>query len=205
VVSRAPGAGCGDTVPRCGPAALAGDAKQDRAPRTRGAQWPPRPPGGSRRRWQHARASALDVAVPTELHGKQQSGAGRCLAVAGRRKEQRVGSMRRTDAAVPSRMVGSRCRSGSGRSLSSHAGDPRVAAADTTDTGQTLSTTSSRVSPPPAREPTGLGRTSPPRGNDDDTEQDFRYLMLNGMRVDPRGRGPVRTTSTSTTTSGTRE
>jgi len=33
-------------------------------------------------------------------------------------------------------------------------------------------------------EPTGLGRTSPPRGNDYDTAQDFRYFMLNGMRVD---------------------
>src|SRR5262249_61681880 len=51
--------------------------------------------------------------------------------------------------------------------LSSHAGDPRAAAGDTTNVGQTgWSTPATRVSPSPAREPTPrVGRRRPVRSS----------------------------------------
>src|SRR2546430_345234 len=53
--------------------------------------------------------------------------------------------------------------------LLGHAGDPRAAAGDTTNVGQTnWSTPATRVSPSPAREPTRpVGRHRPVRVNDD--------------------------------------
>src|ERR1035438_5546820 len=58
--------------------------------------------------------------------------------------------------------------------LSSHAGGPRAAAGDTSFAGQAKQSTQAwRVSPPPAREPTGqVGRHRPdPKDDDSDSRQ----------------------------------
>src|SRR5271167_5042450 len=56
--------------------------------------------------------------------------------------------------------------------LSSHAGGPRAAAGDTSFAGQAKqSTEASRVSPPPAREPTGQVGRHRPDPKDDDSER----------------------------------
>src|SRR5271169_6350168 len=55
--------------------------------------------------------------------------------------------------------------------LSSHAGGPRAAAGDRSFAGQAKqSTEQSRVSPPPAREPTGQAGRHRPSSKDDDSE-----------------------------------
>src|SRR5450631_1028184 len=56
--------------------------------------------------------------------------------------------------------------------LSSHAGGPRAAAGDTSFAGQAKqSTQASRVSPPPAREPTGQAGRHRPSSQDDDSDR----------------------------------
>src|ERR1035441_5595552 len=55
--------------------------------------------------------------------------------------------------------------------LSSHAGGPRAATGDTSFAGQAKqSTQQSRVSPPPAREPTGQAGRHRPDPKDDDSD-----------------------------------
>src|ERR1017187_2380259 len=56
--------------------------------------------------------------------------------------------------------------------LLSHAGGPRAAAGDTSFAGQAKqSTQASRVSPPPAREPTGQAGRHRPSSQDDDSDR----------------------------------
>ena len=70
--------------------------------------------------------------------------------------------------------------------LSSHAGGPRAAAGDTSFAGQAKqSTEQSRVSPPPAREPTGQVGRHRPNPKDDDSERSLGRLTRerNGRRI----------------------
>jgi hypothetical protein len=61
--------------------------------------------------------------------------------------------------------------------LSSHAGDPRTAAGDTSSAGQAKQPTqSSRVSPPPARGPTGRVGRHRPSAKDDDSDRSLAPL-----------------------------
>src|SRR5919108_2401376 len=72
--------------------------------------------------------------------------------------------------------------------LSSHAGGPRGATGDTSFAGQAKrSTQHSRVSPPPAREPTAaVGRHRPVQSDfDSDSTRSLRRL-----NIDPRGCPP---------------
>jgi hypothetical protein len=70
--------------------------------------------------------------------------------------------------------------------LSSHAGGPRAAAGDTSFAGQAKqSTQQSRVSPPPAREPTGqVGRHRPnPKDDDSDSSLSTGGLRCRGSSI----------------------
>jgi len=73
--------------------------------------------------------------------------------------------------------------------LSSHAGGPRAAAGDTSFAGQAKqSTQQSRVSPPPAREPTGQAGRQRPSHKDDDSDRSLprviarRLVLVQGRR-----------------------
>ena len=69
--------------------------------------------------------------------------------------------------------------------LSSHAGDPRAAAGDRSFAGQSTETTQhSRVSPPPARGPTGQVGRHRPDATDDDSDS---TLDTGARRPQPHG------------------
>jgi DNA-binding NarL/FixJ family response regulator len=73
------------------------------------------------------------------------------------------------------------------RLLSSHAGDPRAAAGDRTDTGQTTVDKEFQSQPTASPRTNRLGRTSPSGGADDDTDEEFRREAVQMLRA---GRTP---------------
>src|SRR5271167_3931327 len=76
--------------------------------------------------------------------------------------------------------------------LSSHAGGPRAAAGDTSFAGQAKqSTEASRVSPPPAREPTGQVGRHRPDPKDDDSERRLPSLRPGYRDSSERARTPA--------------
>src|SRR5271165_5421951 len=77
--------------------------------------------------------------------------------------------------------------------LSSHAGGPRAATGDRSFAGQAKqSTEQSRVSPPPAREPTGQVGRHRPNPKDDDSESS---LGFDDQRTRSLTRGSASTTN----------
>src|ERR1022692_1095839 len=70
--------------------------------------------------------------------------------------------------------------------LSSHAGGPRAATGDTSFAGQAKqSTQQSRVSPPPAREPTGQAGRHRPDPKDDDSDSSLGAAGASSSRSSP--------------------
>ena len=71
--------------------------------------------------------------------------------------------------------------------LSSHAGGPRAAAGDRSFAGQAKqSTQQSRVSPPPAREPTGQVGRHRPDPKDDDSDSSLHAVGGKDVAGPPR-------------------